>query len=260
MLSLKQTRKQKKGEVLSPKHFDLLFNGGVAGGKGISSRVLHKTLLAGCDNGKKNHDKAMAQTKEVSGLTQQDFKLHSKSKYIASFVLYAENGQFSIKDEDCLIRYNYLPDDDDAPDRLCEIVNSYCGAINQYFNEKTRETYRRRKDEYKTTYRARWTIDGDTRELVFVNPDGTFEPIEGIKMLNKEQVRECLFVYQVEYNHKVAQRNKEIMSLITTVPSGKLKGLQIGMEEDRIVPLNLEQFDEETQGVITEIMCFFQLK
>lgn len=259
MLSLKQTRKVKKGESLSPKHFDLLFNGGVAGGKRISANVLHKALLAGCEQGKKNHDTAMAQTKNVSGITEQFFKLHSKSKYMESFVLYNDDGQFSVKEPDCLIRYNYLEDDDNAPDRLFHIINGYCSAINQYFNEKAEETYKQKEDEYTTTYRARWTIDGDTNGLVFVNPDGTFAEVEST-MLNKEEVKEAMYVYQVEFNNKVGQRNQEIMSQVTTVTKGLLKGLKIGMEEGRIVPLNLNQFNEETQGTIAEIMCFFQMK
>lgn len=259
MLTLKQTRKTGKGKVLKPEHYSLYYNGGVTGGKQVSARLLLQALASGCETGKKGEAEFIQSAEKVSDKMKQTFSLPVKgNKIVEEFTLKTENGAFSVDHESFLIRAEYLPDDDNAPDRVYQIVQDLCSGMNQHFDERI--TQAQTEDEYLTEYKMYWTVEETDNgwELMKLNPDGSME-VETRQMLNKEQVIQTLFVYCVELTQKRQESTRKVMDLVTEVKRGGLKGLKIGNKQDRIVPLNVEQFNEETQETINEVINYFQV-
>lgn len=248
--------KMKKIKKLTPDCYDLYLDGYLARGKTVSAEVLQESLITGCQNGKDNYDKAQTATSKVKDKTEQRFVMPSTHRIVKEFTIENKNGAFSINEDSFFINSEYLPDDDSAPERIFQIVNAYCTGVNEYFSDKIKASDTMPVPE--TEYRGRWTVEFDNPNLLFVNLDGTLEPVKETS-LNKDHVIETLFVYDVDYNTQNAKNAYAIMQRTITINGGKLKGLRIGTKENRIVPLNSEEFDGETQKTINEVVQYFQV-
>lgn len=262
MLGIGVVRKLKKGEKLGPSHFDVLFNGKPISGKRVAARALLSLLKANC---LKNIDREQqfktAVNKMPSEKTSQLFTLPGSSKIVEEFVIdKGQDGEFFIEDDSFTIREDYLPNDDDAPDRVQQIVDEYLRAVNELTN--LRITTMGNSDEFKSQYTTHWTVsrteDGDEYSLAKLGNNGEMTD-ETESMLNKDKVLETLFVYGIEHDSWSKQRALDVEKLTVTADSELLNGLNLGSKEGRIVPLNVNQFSEEVQETIAEVSMYFNV-
>jgi len=258
MLTLKQTRKPAKGKSLKPEHFDLYLNGGVTGGKQVSSKLLLQMLSSGCINGQENAARFMEKAEKVSEIDKQRYVLPLDKTILEEFSIKTKEGALSLTD-DFIVKESYLPNDDNAPQRIHDIVSEFCTGINQYYDDKINQA--NEEQEYTSEYSMYWTVRETNNEwqLIALHNDDT-ETIETRPMLNKQHVIQTLFVYCYQLPQKRQTSSEKLMNIITTVKQGMLKGLRIGFKENRIVPLNINQFNEEIQQTINEIINYFQVE
>jgi hypothetical protein len=248
----------KKIKKLTPNCFDLYLDGYIARGSTISAKELYVWISEGCKNGKEIKDQAIAVCTEVLKEDDVTFTLPDASRIVEQFTVERkEKGAFTVNEETFYIGDKYLPDDDKAPERIYNIVNDYCTGINTYFNDQIATNDAMPK--VTTSYRGRWTVEQDNSNLLYVHPEGELIPVEEQKQLKKDHVITTMFAYQCDLPKEKTKQIQELSLRTITINKGNLKGLEIGLKKDRIVPFNIDKFNEETQITISEVINYFQV-
>jgi hypothetical protein len=250
--------KMKKIKKLTPDCFDLYLDGYLTRGSTISAKELYAWISEGCKNGKEIKGQAIEVCTQVLKEDDVTFTLPDASRIVEEFTVERKTkGAFSVNEDSFYVGNEYLPDDDKAPTRIYNIVNDYCTGINTYFNDQIAANDAMPK--VKTSYRGRWTVEENNSNLLYVHPEGELIPVEEKEQLKKDHVITTMFAYQCDLPKEKTKQIQELSLRTITISKGDLKGLQIGMKEDRIVPFNIDKFNEETQTTINEVINYFQV-
>lgn len=162
-----------------------------------------------------------------------------------------EQNKFIIDEDSFMIRNEYLPKDDDAPARVCDIAKDICKVFEQYYDAKAKAAEQvdviKRTAPNGTFHMLESVEDGEIVLSQMVN--GELIPVDG--NCSTQDVIKTLFWIKVQKPRECGQ----ILIADVTVPAtGKVPELTFTVEKDGKTTTDLSKLSGEVLHVFEELM------
>jgi hypothetical protein len=271
MLSVKQIAKpvkvknprsgKKEMQALSLKHHGLFYGNSPWKSNMISNEKVAEYLKFHMNKGEKVRDKLVDQldttAEEVQDLEVVDIKCEADTHIVAEFRLKKSAKRINLDPSHFLIKADYKPNDKDAPHRIYDIASEFRAILDDFFDNLTRRILDMENLPINPDYEG-LTHGYDENNTPYVAYQENGEMFEYLRdPIPVEEFMNMWWHYtQVETKKKAIELNKPYTS-----KEGKkhLKNCVISFADGALDIINLEDYSEEVQTVINDIIDHFTI-
>ncbi|MDD3412475.1 MAG: hypothetical protein PHY47_00580 [Lachnospiraceae bacterium] len=256
-LTLKQTKKVRKGEKLSKEHYSLYYGKSLYSGKEVVSREFLNSLVEACRRGEKHIGESEKKLEEIAEKAEETENLEPvvhecvDTTIISSFTIVQTEHGITLDSDGFLIKDSYLPKDDKAPDRVYDIAMEFKAVLDEYLTFKSSQTPKLSNP----THTAIQDMDDDWFLAKYVGNEAV---IEERTKLPVKTVFDTLYHYLIT----LPQEAEEAKHAPFTSTTGKkhLKGAILRLtEENNICIVNIDNYNDEVKTVVTELSKSFNI-
>lgn len=255
MLSIKQ-KPGKKNRKLQPNNFDLYLGNSRVTGKQVSrQQVLHTLQVL-----RKKSSDQMAQAEAKMNKAKSD----TSSEEHCNIVRFPDStiidtfkwdekakARFVIDEDSFMIRNEYLPSDDDAPRRICDIAKDICEMFNQYYDIKSQvvdHAVENCSSMPELSYNLVEAEDGDIQLTQFAK-GGELVHVTG----NCSTEAMIVTLFWLQFKEQI-ELGKAARADIVVPATGQLPELTFKVTNDGGISTDLNKLSGETKGVFQELM------
>lgn len=253
-LTINRKSNPKGKEKLSPVHFDLFFNGNKWHGKSIAQDIVLAVLRKAAIDGERKLNKAMQEiTHEQEDYSPERVTVEcdEDTTIIDRITLVKNKEGTTFNLDDLLIRGDYLPNDDNAPQRVLDIITEFKDVLGEFLTAKISDINSECSPSGKYPALSAMQDEDGTWFLGKYNED--HKPYEDERdSLPVDEVIEALFFYTYTINQEAEEENHAPVK--TTSGKKYLKGAVLQLDKDKnIEVVNLDKYNKEVQTVVIEI-------
>lgn len=260
MLDIKQKNGKKHRKADKPSDFDLfLGTSRVTRSEVSQSQVISmfKKLKEQSDN---NTATAKQKTKEMQSEVEASDNNPAIIRFNQSKILdnfrwtkqAVEQNKFIIDEESFQIRNEYLPKDDDAPRRICDIAKDICSVFEQYYEAKAKAGNKVKEIQRQFpngSYHMVESTDGSGEIKLTQLIDGEFKPVTG--NCSVEKVILTLFWQKIQKNRECG---RALIADVTVPATGRVPELTFTVENNGRTTTDFSKLNGEVLHLFEELM------
>lgn len=215
-------------------------------------------LLETLNDGKKNTAKLMKTTQEQAEQAlvdaQDSLIVECNGKIVNEFKLIKRSDSVELDLDGFFIQDDYMVDDEDAPERILNIVTELRECINQMFEIKGKTLDDNADACRENIYSTCRTEDDRVMLSIMINGKAIAYPKDTIKV---SEVIDTIHFYNYRYPGMVAREYSK--QVVTSKGKKYLNGAVLYCEDGCVKIGNLSKFNAEVQQVVSDMIGYFQL-